>query len=160
MPLSPVGIIHTFVGIIAIFFGIKSIHNNKQIMLSSNSGKIYLGATVITAITALTIFKHGSFNAAHGLAVLTIIAVFLGIALSKYSLFRSWNKYFVTITFSSTFLFHLLPTATEILTRFPIDAPVVSNLKDPILQKTFLGILVLFITFLIFQMNWLRKQNN
>ena len=82
MPLSPGGIIHTFVGSIAIFFGIKSIHNNKQIILSSNSGKIYLGATVITAITALTIFKHGSFNAAHGLAVLTIIAVFLGIALS------------------------------------------------------------------------------
>lgn len=158
MPLSPVGIIHTVVGIIALFFGVKSIWNNKQILLSTKSGKIYLGATVITAATALTIFKHGGFNAAHGLAILTLVAVFCGMFLDKYPLFKSWNKYFVSLAFSSTFLFHLLPTATEILTRFPMQAPLVSELKDPLLQKTFLVILVIFLMFLIMQMNWLRKQ--
>ena len=158
MPLSPVGIVHTIVGIIALIFGIKSIWSNKQILLSTFSGKVYLGATFITAATALTIFKHGSFNPAHGLAILTLAAVIVGITIEKYPLFKSWNKYFVNLAFSSTFLFHLLPTATEILTRFPMDAPVVSEFKDPILQNTFTGILLFFILFLTLQMHWLRKQ--
>lgn len=158
MPLSLVGIIHTIVGIIALFFGIKAIWKDKQILLCAKSGKIYLGATVITAVTALTIFKHGSFNPAHALAILTLIAVCVGIALDKYPLFKSWNRYFVNIAFSSTFLFHLLPTATEILTRFPMDAPLVSDFEDPILQNTFLVIMLFFVVFLIMQMNWLRKK--
>jgi len=158
MPLSPIGIIHTVVGIAALFYGVKSLWQNKQILLSTISGKIYLLATVVTAITALTIFRHGGFNAAHGLAIMTLAAVFVGVLLDKIVLFKSWNKYFVNLAYSSTFLFHLIPTATEILTRFPQEAPVVTDLKDPLLQKTFLAIFVVFLVFLIIQMNWLRKQ--
>ncbi|MCW8876522.1 MAG: hypothetical protein OQJ89_01700 [Kangiellaceae bacterium] len=158
MPLSPVGIVHTVVGMLALFFGVKALWQYKQISFSSVSGKIYLGATVFTAATALTIFKHGGFNAAHGLAILTLLAVVIGLILEKTVVFKSWNKYFVNLCFSSTFLFHLIPTATEILTRFPQDAPLVSSLKDPLLQKTFLAIFIVFVIFLIIQMNWLRNQ--
>lgn len=158
MPLSPIGIVHTLVGILALFFGVKSLWQYKQIIFSTVSGKIYLGATLITAATALTIFRHGGFNAAHGLAILTLLAVVVGVLIDKTVLFKSWNKYFVNVCYSSTFLFHLIPTATEILTRFPQDAPLVTSLKDPLLQKTFLAILIVFLVFLIIQMKWLRSQ--
>ncbi|MGB5210913.1 MAG: hypothetical protein WBP60_10360, partial [Gammaproteobacteria bacterium] len=70
----------------------------------------------------------------------------------------AFQKYFVALCFSSTVLFHLIPTATEIMTRFPVGAPLVSSLEDPLLLKTFAVILAVFVVFLGLQMNWLRKQ--
>lgn len=110
-------------------------------------GKIYLITTLITAASSLAIFKHGSFNLVHVLALLTLLAVFAGLVLEKTVLFKSWDKYFVNLCFSSTLLFHLIPITTEILTRFPMDAPLVNYLKNPLLQKTFLTIFVVFIVF-------------
>lgn len=159
MPLSPIGILHTILGAIAVFCGIKLLWQDKQISSASITGKLYLLATVITAGSALTLFKHGGFNVAHGLAILTILAVVVGVVTEKATLLKSWNKYFVNLCYSATILFHLLPTATEILTRFPMDGPVVTSLKDPLLEKTFLVLFVTFLVMLVLQMKWLRSQD-
>ncbi|MGR6874208.1 hypothetical protein ACU6U9_18315 [Pseudomonas sp. HK3] len=159
MPLSPIGIAHTIIGSLAVFVGLKMLFKDKQITFNTFEGKFYLLATLFTAISALTIFKHGSFNPAHALAILTILAVVTGMVLERITLFKSWNTYFVNLCFSGTILFHLIPTATEILTRFPMDGPVVTSLEDPLLHKTFLTIFILFLGFLTYQMNWLRKHN-
>lgn len=159
MPLTPIGILHTILGALAVFSGFKLLWQNKQISSASLTGKVYLLSTIITAASALMLFKHGGFNVAHGLAILTLLAVLVGYVVEKTVLLKSWNKYFVNLCFSGTILFHLLPTATEILTRFPMDSPIVSSLKDPLLAKTFLSIFVVFVIMLILQMNWLRKQD-
>ena len=158
MPLSPLGILHTVVGIGAVLAVIFLLWQDKQIRIDRTLGKLYLLATVLTAASALGIFKHGGFNTAHGLAVLTILAVVVGIAATKTSILGGYQKYFVALCFSSTVLFHALPTATEIMTRFPMDAPLAGSLEDPLLLKTFAVILVAFCTGLALQMNWLRKQ--
>lgn len=157
MPLSPIGIAHTIIGSFAVFVGLKMLIKDKQITFNTSEGNFYLLATLFTAISALTIFKHGSFNAAHALAILTVLAALSGMVLEKFKLFKSWNTYVVNLCYSGTILFHLIPTATEILTRFPMDGPVVTSLKDPFLHQTFLTIFVLFLAFIIYQMNWLRK---
>ena len=158
MPLSPLGILHTVVGIGAVLAVFFLLWQDKQIRIDRTLGKLYLLATVLTAASALGIFKHGGFNTAHGLAVLTILAVLVGIAATKTSILGGYQKYFVALCFSSTVLFHALPTATEIMTRFPMDAPLVGSLEDPLLLKTFAVILVAFCAGLALQMNWLRKQ--
>jgi uncharacterized membrane protein len=152
------GIFHTIVGGGAVLAVIYLLVRDKQIRLDCGLAQLYLAATVLTAASSLAIFKHGGFNTAHGLAVLTILAVVAGIVASKVSFLGDFQKYFVALCFSSTVLFHALPTATEILTRFPMDSPLASSLKDPLLEKTFLVILVAFIVLLVLQMNWLRKQ--
>jgi uncharacterized membrane protein len=159
MSLSPMGILHTIIGIIALVSGFMILWKSKRISYIPLLGKIYLITTFITAASSLTIFKHGSFNAAHALGILTLLAVFAGIILEKTVLFKSWNKYFVNLCYSSTLLFHLIPTATEIMTRFPMDSPLVNSLKDPLLHKVFLAVFVVFMLFLILQMKWLRGQN-
>ena len=60
----------------------------------------------------------------------------------------------------ATLLFHLLPTATEVMTRFPMDNPMVSSLTDPLLQKTFLVILIIWALGLGLQLYWLRSQDD
>jgi uncharacterized membrane protein len=159
MPLSPIGILHTIIGAIAVFCGIKMLWQNKRISSDSSIGKIYLITTLITAGSALTIFKFGTFNAAHGLAILTLLAVIVGFASEKTMFLKSWTKYFVNLCYSGTILFHLIPTATEILTRFPMDEPLVTSFEDPLLHKTFLSIFVVFLIMFALQLNWLRKQD-
>lgn len=158
MPLSPLGIVHTVVAIAAIVAVAYLLWQDKQITLERGLGKFYLAATVVAAATALGIYRHGGPNAAHGLAVLTILAVVVGAAATRADFLGGFKKYFVALCFSATVLFHLLPTATEILTRFPAEAPMVSSLQDPLLEKTFLVIVVVFAVMLALQMNWLRKQ--
>ncbi len=158
MTLSLTGIFHTIFGIVALISGFMILWRNKQISYAPRVGKIYLITTVITAASSLAIFKHGGFHVAHVLGIFTLLAVLAGVLTEKMIFFKSWNKYAVNLFYSSTILFHLLPTATEILTRFPPDSPIVSSLKDPLLQKTFLGIFVVFLIMLTWQMKWLKGQ--
>jgi uncharacterized membrane protein len=158
MPLSPLGIFHTLVGGFVVLSAIYLLWQDKQILLERTLGKIYLLGTVLTAASALGIYKHGGPNTAHFLAALTIVAVVAGCIAARTNVLGGFKKYFVALCFSSTVLFHMLPTATEILTRFPMDAPIVGSLQDPFLLKTFMVILIVFIILLALQMNWLRKQ--
>ena len=158
MSLSILGIFHTIIGLGAIFVAAYILFKDKQFGLNGGLNKFYLAATVFTAASALGIYKHGEFNGAHGLAVLTILAIVVGIVASKLTFLGGLKKYIVALCFSSTILFHLLPTATEILTRFPMDAPMVSSLQAPLLLKTFAVIGVCFVILLGIQLNWLRKN--
>lgn len=159
MPLSPVGIFHTVLGVAAILVVAVLLIQDKQIRLERPLAWFYLAATVLTAASALVIFRHGGPNAAHGLAVLTLLAVVAGVVASRVGFLGRLQQYIVALCFSFTVLFHLLPTATEILTRFPMEAPLVSSLQDPLLLQTFGGISLVFFVLLALQMNWLRRRS-
>ena len=158
MPLSILGVFHTIIGLGALLIAGYILYKDKHFELDGSLNKLYLAATVFTAASALGIYKHGEFNDAHSLAVLTILAVVVGISATKLTFLGGLKKYLVAICFSSTILFHLLPTATEILTRFPMDAPMVNSLQDPLLLKTFAVIGLSFFVLLALQLNWLRKN--
>jgi uncharacterized membrane protein len=158
MPLSPLGVLHTIIGGGAVLAGFYLLWRNRQISMTSKLGWFYLAATLFTAASSLGIYKHGGFGPAHILAVLTIVAAIAGTLASAIDVLGGFKKYVVALCYSSTMLFHLIPTATEILTRFPADSPLVSSFEDPLLQGTFLVILVTFVILLALQMNWLRKQ--
>lgn len=159
MSLSVVGIFHTLFGLIALVSAGWLIIKSHHIDIKQRLGKIYVVATAITAGTSLFIFNHGGFNIAHALGVLTLGALLVGLLLSFFKLFGKFTAYLQLIAMSSTILFHLLPAATEVMTRLPVDAPLVSSLEDPLLQKTFLVILVLFLIMLLWQLIWLKRKN-
>ena len=76
MNLTPMGILHTVVGIGALIAGFTMLWQHKRMSFRLRTGQVYLLATLITAASSLTIFNHGGFNVAHGLGVLTILAVY------------------------------------------------------------------------------------
>lgn len=158
MPLSPLGIFHTVVGTGAVLAVFYLLWQDKQIRIDRGLARLYLAATVLTAASALGIFRHGGPNAAHALAVLTLLAVAAGIAAGRVRFLGDYRKYVVALCFSSTVLFHVIPTTTEIMTRFPVGSPMVSSLQDPLLLGTFAVILAMFLILLALQMNWLRKR--
>ncbi|XOV80492.1 MAG: hypothetical protein ACFHVJ_05960 [Aestuariibacter sp.] len=158
MALSPLGIVHTILGTIALFSAIYLFVSRRHIDIKHPVGKLYVVVTLLTAGTSLGIFNHGSFNIAHGLAVLTILAALFGAALSVFRIFGRLTRYLQLTALSSTLLFHLIPAATEIMTRFPSNSPMASSIQDPLLLQTFLGIFVAFLLLLFWQYLWLRKQ--
>jgi len=69
--LTAFGVFHTAIGVIALIYGFIALVRDKEISPSNRRGQIYLVTTLITAVTALGIFRHGGFGPPHALAVLT-----------------------------------------------------------------------------------------
>src|SRR5262245_60333472 len=125
--LSPLGLFHTAVSLIALVSGFVALFRDKEISPRNRLGRTYLVATLVTAVTALGIFRHGGFGPPHALAIMTLAALAVGAAASYSGLFGGWARYVETACYSATFLFHLIPGFTETLTRFPAGAPIAAS---------------------------------
>lgn len=158
--ITLLGWIHTIIAIVALIAGFYSLAVYKVITPEQKTGQLYLICTLIAAATALMIYKHGGFGPAHGLAVLTLLALVGGFVVTKIAVFASIAKYFQAFCFSATLLFHMIPAITDGLLRLPVGDPVLSNPHDPILKKFYLAFIVVFLVGYAMQFLWLKKQNN
>jgi uncharacterized membrane protein len=151
------GWFHTGIGVLALLTGVYTLMRFKVIQLQQTSGMTYLFLTLVAAASALGIYKHGGFGVAHGLAVLTVLAVLVGGVAEKTRLFGSLSRYIQAGLFSATFLFHMIPAITDGLMRLPVDAPIVTDLADPLLRGFYLAFLAAYVVGLGLQIGWLRK---
>ncbi len=158
--ISLLGWFHTGIAIVALITGVYSLAKFKVIQLEHTTSKIYLISTLIAAITALMIFRHGGFGPAHGLAVLTLVALFVGMLAAKTNMFGKFSPYIQATSFSATFLFHMIPAITDGLMRLPTDAPIVTSIEDPLLRGFYLAFLVIYVVGLSLQIMWLRNRKN
>jgi len=156
--ISLFGWFHTSIAIIALVAGFYSLVRYKFILLEHSAGKIYLLSTLIAAATALTIFRHGGFGAAHALAVLTLLALAAGAITEKTNILGKFSSYFQALSYSATLLFHMIPAITDGLMRLPVDAPIVTDIKDPLLKGFFLAFLVIYIIGVIAQFIAIKRQ--
>lgn len=159
MGLSNLGIFHTAIGIAAIVSALIAYLQNGKIDLNRLTGKVYLYATLITAVTALGISKHGGFNAGHVLSL--VITLLIATAYFLHSLKKGPTKarYFENFLLSFSFFLSMLPTVNETFTRIPLGHPLAKDINDPLIGKTLLTILILFLTGSIFQFRSQRKLN-
>jgi len=156
--ITLLGWFHTILGIIALSSGAYTLVKRKEISPQHRAGQIYLLATLITAVSALGIFQHGGFGAAHALAVLTLLALGLGSLAAYTRVFGKLSRYVQAIGYSATLLFHSIPAITDGLMRLPADDPVVTSIEDPVLKMAYRILLLLFIVGLGFQIAWIRRQ--
>ena len=131
MEISLIGWIHTVLGTLAILVALFIIVTKGYINSTNNLVKFYIIATLITASTALMLYKNGGFNLAHVLAILTLVAIFLGISSEKYNIF-GFSKYVQAMSYTGSILFHLIPGIAEVNKRLPINNPMGLSVLDPI----------------------------
>lgn len=158
--ITLLGWVHTAIAIIALISGFYTLAVYKVIRPAQKSGQLYLGATLITAVTALMIFKHGGFGPGHGLAVLTLLALGAGMVVTKISFLVKIAAYFQALCFSGTLLFHMIPAITDGLLRLPVEDPVLTNPSDPLLKKFYLAFVLVFLVGYAMQVVWLKRQQN
>jgi uncharacterized membrane protein len=157
--ITLLGWIHTIIAIIALITGFYTLAIYKVITPEQKTGQLYLICTLITAVTALMIYKHDGFGPGHGLAVLTLLALVGGFVVTKIRAFAKIAKYIQTFCFSGTLLFHMIPAITDGLLRLPAGDPVLTNPRDPMLKQFYLAFLVIFLVGYVVQFLWLKKQN-
>jgi uncharacterized membrane protein len=158
--ISILGWFHTIIAIIALGSGLYSLFKFKFIKLSQLTGKIYLGCTLFAAVSALFIFQaSGGFNAAHALAILTLLALLVGLIAEKTGLFGKLSPYIQATSYTGTFLFHMIPAITDGLMRLPVDSPIVTDIEDPLLKGFYLTFLIIYLIVLTTQILSLRKQS-
>jgi len=159
MGLSNLGIFHTAIGIIAIVAAIISYIRFGKINLAHSTGKIYFYLTVATSLTSLGISKHGGFNAGHAFAV--FIVAIVGAAYFLYAKRKGNNKarYIENFCLSFSFFLSWVPTINETLTRVPVAHPFAKAPSDPIIARTLLVFLILFIAGSIYQYRKQRQMN-
>ncbi|MDQ0592757.1 putative membrane protein [Chryseobacterium ginsenosidimutans] len=159
MGLSNLGIFHTIIGVVAIVSALISFIRYGKINLEHITGKIYFYFTIITALTALGISKHGGFNAGHVLSLIILVLVAAAFYLHSKKKGNNKARYFENFFMSFSFLLSMLPTVNETLTRIPFGHPLAKNINDPLIGKTLLIIFVLFITGSVYQIVKQRKIN-
>jgi len=136
--LTPLGTFHTAISLIAVVAGVIAFVRDKEISPKNLVGRIYVTTTVITCLTGFGIFQHGGFGKPHVLGVAAVAG--------NSRLFGRASPYVETISYSATFLFHMIPGITETSIRLPLGAPLVANADAPALQ---VATGVLFAAFLI-----------
>lgn len=156
--MIPLGWFHTVLGVIALVSGVYTLAKFKELTLQTRSGQIYLVATLITAGTALAIFQRGEFGPGHALAVMTLLALAVGTVAAAKKPFGRFSRHVQALSYSSTLLFHCIPAVTDGLLRLPVGNPVLTSIEDPILKMCYLGLLVIFLIGVSFQIRWINKQ--
>jgi len=158
MPLTTVGIFHTAMGLIALVAGFGALVRDREISPRNVPGQLYTGASLLSAATALGIYRHGGFGPAHVLAVLTILALAAGTACALAAPFGSMTRYVQAVCFSATILFAVVPGVTEVLMRFPENAPLVPFSEPSGLKPVYASLLLIFFVGLACQLRWLRRE--
>jgi uncharacterized membrane protein len=151
MGLSGIGIFHTVIGIIAIIAAIVSYIKYGRINLGELTGRIYFFGTLITSFTALGISKHGGFNPGHLFSIIIVVVVSVAYFLHVKKQGQTRSRYVENFLLSFSFFLSWLPTINETFTRIPIGHPLAKAPTDPVIGKTLIVLLVLFIVGSFFQ---------
>ena len=156
--LTPLGTLHTAIGLAALLCGFWLLARDRQISLQTGFGQTYLALTALTAASGLFIFQRGGFGIPHALSVLTLLAIVAGALVETTQLLGAWSRYAQALCYSATVLFHLIPGFVETLTRIPPGSPLAKAPEDPVLQPILGTLLFLFLIGITLQIRWLRKQ--
>lgn len=156
--LTPLGMVHTVVSLIALAYGVIALLRYKQISPGNREGQVYLWGTMLTAATGLGIYQHGGFGPPHVLSLLTLAALAVGTVAVRTTVFGALSRYVQATCYSVTFLFHMIPAVTETTTRLPLGKPLLASAEAPELKQAAGVLLLLFVIGLTLQVRWLRKQ--
>ncbi|MET0791017.1 MAG: hypothetical protein ABW061_05805 [Polyangiaceae bacterium] len=157
--LTSLGVVHTAISLVALGAGILSMFRNKEIAAQATVGRVYIVTTILVCLTGFPIMQHGGPGPAHALGVLTLLTLGFAWAVPRYGLLGSRGPALVRLAYSTTLLFHLVPTLAESTTRLPYGHPLFASQDDPGL-KPFTG--ALFLTFAVLavvQYVWFRNQS-
>ena len=155
--LSTLGTLHTAISLAALFCGFAWLLRDGAILPSKALGRAYVWATVLTCITGFGIFEHGGFGKPHALGVATLAVLgFAALPGGDARLGHRW-QYIVTVCYTLTLFFHMVPGITETFTRLPAGAPWFESPEDPALEKTLGGVFMVFVAIMLAQVLHLRR---
>jgi hypothetical protein len=92
LALTPLGVFHTAISLVAIAAGAWAFARDKVIVLNW-LGKLYLMTTALTAATGLMMFRHDAWRIGHSFSVLTLAVLAIGTLAAASPLITAANAY-------------------------------------------------------------------
>jgi uncharacterized membrane protein len=157
--LTPLGIVHTAISLVAVAAGVIALVRDKQITSGNRLGQVYFITTLLTAATGFGIFQHGGFGKPHALGVLTLIVLGVIVVANRTQLYGRFSKVVEVVGYSATLLFHMIPAITETSTRLPLGAPLLSSPEAPELKAATAVLGLLFLVGAWLQVRRLRQAS-
>jgi uncharacterized membrane protein len=156
--ITPFGMFHTAISLIAVAAGIVAFIGHREITPATAAGKTYILFTILTCVTGFFIFHDtGHFGAPHMLGIITLAV--LGLAgIASAGKLGSASRAIATICYSTTFFFHMIPAITETATRLPAGHPLASSQDAPGIKLCIAISLFLLLGGLKLQLKRLRKE--
>lgn len=155
--LTPLGIIHTAISLIAVGAGLYALMRDREIDPRIRLGRIYVVTTLLTVLTGFGIFQHGGFGKPHALGVLTLIVLGVAVLAGRTAVFGRAAKYVETASYSTTFFFHWIPAIAETTTRLPAGDPLFESPEAPGVQAITGVVFLLFLVGVTAQVMRLRR---
>jgi hypothetical protein len=155
--LTSLGVVHTAISLVAVIAGLILLLRDGRIAPGIPLGQLYIWTTVLTCVTGFGIFQHGGFGKPHALGIITLVVLAVAAVAGRSSVFGAASRYVETLSYSATFLFHLIPAITETSTRLPLGAPLLANADAPQLAVATAGLVVLFLAGATWQVLRLRR---
>jgi uncharacterized membrane protein len=156
--LTQLGVIHTAISLIAVAAGIIAFVRDKEISPRNMLGKIYVITTVLTCLTGFGIFQHGGFGKPHALGIITLVVLGVAYVAGYTKLYGRLSPYIETVSYSASFLFHMIPGVTETTTRLPLGAPLLPNADAPALKVATAVLVVVFLIGAALQVRRMRAR--
>jgi hypothetical protein len=96
----------------------------------TKAGRAYFWFMLLGALTVYPI-AHQPISPI--IATVTLVVLFLGYGISRWSKATQFWKYIETISLSLSVFLLMVPTVSESLRRLPVGHPLVTDMKDPVL---------------------------
>src|SRR5262245_4435292 len=157
--LTSLGIVHTAISLVAVGAGAIALIRDKEITSRNGVGRLYIWTTVLTCLTAFPIMQHGGFGKPHATGVITLITLVIAWQAGRGKWFGRASRYVEVVSYSATFLFHLIPALVETSTRLPIGAPLIADRDGPELQAASGVLFLLFLIGAALQIRRVRAMN-
>ena len=158
--ISYIGWFHTILGTAAIIVGLYLLIKDRFIFMNTKLTNFYLLSTFFTCASSFFLYAAtGSFNTAHMLSVVTILAIFFALVLQKFNLFGFLTVYFKQLALTGTVFFSMLPTTAEVLQRLPPNDPFASSIEDPLVQSFYMAYVGIFGIFGIYQITRIYRED-
>lgn len=158
--ITPFGLFHTAISLVSLFTGLYLLVRRREVAWAGPGGRLYVWATVATCVTGLFIFRHGGFNEAHALSILTLLVLGGAVWAERGAARGSLRQISAVLAFTLTVFFHFIPAYNETLVRVPVDAPYISGPDDPKLLPLVGGTFVVFLVVMVLQFLRLRRERN
>jgi hypothetical protein len=154
--LSTLGIIHTAISILALIAGFIALFRDGKIKPAGTAGKWYVILTVLTCLTAYGLLKNGKITP--GIVLATVVLILLLIGGYAHRFFGASGEKVQVICMSMSLMLSFIPAITESLTRLPISSPIAASPDTPVVEMCYLGLLIVFVIGLTYQLRKLRKH--
>ena len=158
LALTPLGVFHTAISLLAIAAGAWALARDK-VIVRNWPGKIYLAATALTAATGLMMFRHDVWRIGHSFSVLTLAVLAIGTLAAATPLFGRASPYVQAAFYSSTMLIHMITGLAETLTRLPPGAPLVTGANAFIFKDIIIALVLLTLAGFALQFRLIHKRN-